>query len=160
MDHLDEKELYRNGINAFYTVEASFVVPMALLVVVFILQISFYMYGRCIAVQDSYLIAFKGSIMADAGDAGQNDYMYAYSEAILNGKYFGNDVPVLSITHEGKSIITKLETDTYHNAVDMLAPWLNGSWHIKASGKAESIDRSAGIRKMSRLQDIAEMALK
>lgn len=158
MGFLNKKKQDCIQIKAFYTVEASFVIPVALLVIAFIIQISFYMYARCIAVQDSYLIAFIGSIAND--DNAKNDFMHSYAEAVITDKYFGNTLPTFSVTEEGKKINTTIESDTYHNAVDMLAPWLTGSWHIKACGSAEILERSKGIRRMSRLEDIARNVVK
>ncbi len=44
------------------TAEASFIVPMALCLVVFVLYLAFYMYDRCAVEQDAYIHAYQKSI--------------------------------------------------------------------------------------------------
>ncbi len=45
----------------YMTVEASFIVPIVLILLVLIVRSSFLLYDRCVISQDSYLLVFRGS---------------------------------------------------------------------------------------------------
>lgn len=51
-----------DGQEGYMTVEAAFLMPMALCLVVFVLYLGFFLYDRCTLEQDAYLHAYQKSI--------------------------------------------------------------------------------------------------
>lgn len=53
------KEYRKAG--GYLTVEASLVIPLAVFLTGLIFYMTFYLYNRCAASQDAYMLAFRGS---------------------------------------------------------------------------------------------------
>lgn len=53
--------------NGYFTVEASLVMPLVIMIYLLIILCGFYLYNRCVISQDNYLLAFRGSRFTDAG---------------------------------------------------------------------------------------------
>lgn len=52
----------------YLTVEASFIMPIVLVIYLLIILCGFYLYNRCVISQDNYLLAFRGSRFTEAGE--------------------------------------------------------------------------------------------
>lgn len=48
-------------LKGYMTVEATYIVPVVLVIYVMLILCGFYLYDRCVIAQDNYLIAFRGS---------------------------------------------------------------------------------------------------
>lgn len=59
----------------YMTVEASFIVPIVLIILVLIIKSSFLLYDRCVMSQDSYLLVFRGSSFT-LGDKNYGEVIY------------------------------------------------------------------------------------
>lgn len=45
-----------------FTIEASIIIPIIIMITVMIIYVSFFLYNRCIISQKSYIVAFRGSM--------------------------------------------------------------------------------------------------
>lgn len=55
----------RTGSGAYMTVEASLIMPMVLCIYVVLIYAGYYLYNRCVATQDAYVLCFRESIYKD-----------------------------------------------------------------------------------------------
>ncbi len=53
-------------LNGYFTVEASFVMPIVVFLYMLIIGAGIFVYDRCVMSQDMYLIAFRGSRFSDS----------------------------------------------------------------------------------------------
>lgn len=67
----------KNALDAYFTVEAAFVVPMALFAVVMVVYLSFYMYDRCVLEQDCYVLSYRQSIEKGGAQRAGGDAFHA-----------------------------------------------------------------------------------
>lgn len=65
----------RKKCKGYMTVEASFIVPIVLIILVLIVKSSFFLYDRCVMSQDGYLLAFRGSSFT-LGDKDYGEIIY------------------------------------------------------------------------------------
>lgn len=56
-----------NAADAYFTVDAALIMPMVLALYVLIIYASFFMYDRCIAEQDAYILCMREGTRKDAG---------------------------------------------------------------------------------------------
>ena len=62
----------KNFADAYFTVEAAFVIPVVLFVFIMLLYLAFYLYDRCVMAQDCYIVSYRQSIEKGGADrAGQ-----------------------------------------------------------------------------------------
>ena len=68
-------------LNGYFTVEASFVIPLVLFLYMLIIVSGIFLYDRCVMSQDMYLIAFRGSRFSNsAPDYGEVIYAKSGNE--------------------------------------------------------------------------------
>ena len=68
-----EREFKKSGFKGiefkkaegYFTVEASLVMPLVIFLIGFIFYLTFYLYNRCAIAQDTYVLAFRGSLCSN-----------------------------------------------------------------------------------------------
>ncbi|MCR4904398.1 MAG: hypothetical protein K6A23_16190 [Butyrivibrio sp.] len=144
----------KKGIDAYFTVEAALVIPMAIGTMVFIIYTCFYLYGRCILTQDIYIMSFRASqITKEMGTTPQN-YVLENSEKILGQRYFGNNRPEIKTEVKGKEITVSAQNSTRHRALSNYFLMPNGAWGYRSKGKAYINDPPGSMRLKKRLLDL------
>lgn len=136
----------------YMTLEASLVAPMIICVFVLLIYFSYYLYGRCILSQDTYILAFRASISSD-------DAALVVSEKedrVLGRKYFGANRPKISVSASGKDIRVVGNTGVRHRAMGNYFLKPKGSWEYEAAGKAKKLEQIDHIRMVKRVKDIGE----
>ena len=141
-------------LSGAFTIEASVIIPLACFLFAGIIHLSFWMYGRALLAQDSYLLALRASLIKTEEDAGA--YVAERYAAQVKGRYFGNKKPEISGAEEGDNVKVKGKTETNHSARNLL--WKE-EWHINSRARAIDIDVPARIRKIDRIADLGKMAL-
>ena len=90
--HKSRRGLERDGkqhvreLDAYMTVEASFVIPMALCLIVLTIYLSFYMYNKCVLTQDCARAAIRNAAMKEG-----NTCPVPPQEEIFRDHYFMAD---------------------------------------------------------------------
>ena len=77
------------------TLEAALIVPMVICVITLLILFSYYLYGRCILSQDSYILAFRASVDADRYGSNPESTVLSKRDRVFGKKYFGSTKPVL-----------------------------------------------------------------
>ena len=137
------------------TLEASLVVPMIICVFALLIYFSYYLYGRCILSQDTYILAFRASISSE--DA--NLVVSEKEERVLGKKYFGAKKPVISVTESGKDIRVLGNTAVRSRAMGSYFLKPKSGWEYEAAGKARKLEQVDHIRMVKRVKDIGENLL-
>ena len=134
------------------------VIPVVIFIIAFLIYAAFLMYGRCLMVQDSYLLAFEASRVQDINDP--NMYVHENAPQKLGRKYFGNDLPEVRTWKKDNHIYVAMKTMTHHKAIDWYGLLVDKSWEIESQMRADVNDPPEKIRHMERIRDLAEMGLK
>lgn len=89
------KDLTGSVLNTggYMTVEAAFILPIAVFILAFLIRVSFYMYDRCTFDQDLYLICYRAGVRKD--DDRFEEQIYRNASLQLEGRYLGAEKPVL-----------------------------------------------------------------
>lgn len=147
-------------VGAYMSVEAAFIVPAAFFVMVFIIYGAFWVYGRCILSQDTYLVAMRAVNFYDyQGYSSYSDYAKDKADGQFGSKYFGNDKPVLTADDQGNKILAVAKTSAFHNGVAGYFKKLDKEWKSEARAVAKERDFSGKLRKVKRIKDAAEKVL-
>lgn len=76
----------RNKGNAYMTVEASLILPLAVMLCAFLIMLSFYLYAVCFLNQAAYIAAFRGSLYVHEGTGSRQAAAEAALEELLEQK--------------------------------------------------------------------------
>ena len=73
---------------AYMTLEASFIVPVAVMICVLVIMYLFYMYNNCVVYQDCYIAALRGSQIMDASTSEVRNKVIAYADELLDNQIY------------------------------------------------------------------------
>ncbi len=144
------------------TVEASFIVPMAVCVIVLLIYFSFYMYDRCVLSQDVYILAFRAAKEnASYKETAPEAYVGEHASEVAGRKYFGSSFPEFETTVTGADLMGKTVTvtgraETNHSAMGRYFLKPTGDWDYLAAGRAKARNYPKHIRMFTRLRDIGK----
>lgn len=141
-------------VNGYLTLEAAFLVPLAVFLFVFVIHFSFMLSGGAYLEQDAYVLTFRASMTKEEEDAAA--FVSGIAAAQTNHKYFGNTKPQVETTTDGKHVVVKLRMKTNRRAFDLAG---TADWETVFSGRAIRVDITKRIRKIDRIADLAKMAL-
>ncbi|RKM54991.1 hypothetical protein D6853_12225 [Butyrivibrio sp. X503] len=137
------------------TLEASLVVPMIICVFALLIYFSYYLYGRCVLSQDTYILAFRASISSE--DAGS--VVSEKEDGVLGRKYFGSGKPVISVSTSGKDIRVSGKSYVRSRAMGSYFLKPRSDWNYETAGKARKLKQIDHIRMVKRVKDIGENLL-
>lgn len=142
------------GPDAYFTVEAALVIPIALSILVMIIYMSFYLYDRCVMAQDCYVLSYRQSIeKGNADRAGQEKIREQ-----LGGKLFmlsGMDAG----SSAGGTIRVKTEAAMDPPLFGLPVFEEENHWKIAVERKARKTDPPRDYRRVRRLLYLASKAL-
>ena len=138
------------------TLEASLIVPMVICVFCLIIYFSFYLYGRCMLSQDTYILAFR-AVTTNLPDYEDDPASYVMSKAKdkAGNKYFGSSEPAFEADVSGDEVLVRGRSDAHHAAMGRYFLKPQEGWEYEAAGRATGIEYSENIREMTRFKDFA-----
>ncbi|SFQ21540.1 hypothetical protein SAMN04487928_12420 [Butyrivibrio proteoclasticus] len=122
--------------------------PMAICVFVIIISFAYYLYGRCILSQDTYILAFRTSIL--------DTKEYTKTDEKLGNKYFGSTKPVIKTEVNENEVIVRGYANVRTRAMGNFFLMPKTGWDYMAAGKAKDLSCIKHIRKIKRYKDIGE----
>ncbi|AOZ95102.1 hypothetical protein [Butyrivibrio hungatei] len=144
----------------YMTLEASLIVPMVICVFVVLIFFTYYLYGRCVLSQDSYILAFRASINKTAEfKEDPEGYVAAKMDQVLGNKYFGSEKPTVHTRVNGKEIIVTGSNTVRTKAMGRYFLKPKTGWDYIAAGKAKKLDQIKHMRRVKRLKDIAQRSV-
>ncbi len=139
------------------TLEASLVMPMVICVLALLVYFSFFLYGRCVLAQDSYVLAFRATALRE--DETPSSYVAQNAETVAGRKYFGNRSVSFDTSVSGKEVRVTGTGETKHGAMGAYFLKPRGSWGYSAQARATGRQYAGHIRKLTRLKDIGKEIL-
>lgn len=138
-------------MKGYFTVEASLIMPVVVMIWGLMVCLNFYVYDSCILFQDTYSITFRASAKS-IDDNAQKEYILKQWKSQCGDKYFSvtdNDIEVtVNRSIHIKSIINMNWSDTLY--------WFrqkNGS-QIAVQLEVKKINPAQFVRKMRRMEKI------
>lgn len=152
---MKKKEIKRcRGWEAYFTVEAVLVFPMALYICVFIIYSGFYTYDRCVIEQDAYRAALQGSSIY------RQDNREVYNAAedtlrtLMTDKYIAADCTFMIRVQQDVSITIEGSTIMPFHGLALLTG--QEDWYIKETAKSKCMNPVFFIRMCRQLENAKE----
>ncbi len=146
----------RREFDAYMTVEAAFVIPIATFIMAVIIYFSFYMYGRCILAQDVYVLGFRASIFYEQrGYQSPADYVNDKAYLQTANRYFASGEPQINGGQSGKNVTVSGNIKTLSGPGAAYFQGLPARLTYEAQGSARIYDMPGSLRKIRRIKDIA-----
>ncbi len=147
--------------NAYMTVEASFLLPMVLCVIVVLIYTSFFLYDRCLLGQDAYILCMRESYRKDEDlhrgpDAGQ---VQANAERQMGSKYFAVTEFCGCASADGKIVRYTGSASTLPQVFGEYFLMPKGIWNIQFGMSAKQSDPPLAIRSYRRKKAILQGVL-
>ncbi len=76
------------NIAGYLTVEASFLVPLMVVILIIVIYWSFYIYNNCVIYQDCYIAALRGCQLMDMKDSEIRNKVEKYVNDLLDNQLF------------------------------------------------------------------------
>ena len=139
----------------YMTLEASLLMPMVICILTLLIYFTYYLYGRCIISEDSYILAFRATV-SDKGGAPYDPEGYVAEKAsdVAGKKYFGSEKPQFTSEISGKDVRVVGKSSTRHRATGRYFLKPSGSWGFEAAGRATKRQYTRHIRILTRLSDL------
>lgn len=75
-------------VSAYITLEASFIMPLSIMILLITIYFSFYLYNQCVVYQDCYLASLRGSQIMDADSSFVEKKVYEEINKLLDNQVF------------------------------------------------------------------------
>lgn len=137
--------------NAYMTVEAAFLMPMAVAGVVFTIYLGFYLYNLCVIHQVAYTAALRGSLERNLSQSEVQQYTEQELEKLIDGR-------LMAISHIEKEVkvgISKVEVYISAEIEMPFAAFISdkiGIWRIQKTAEAGRIDPVFVIRNIRKIE--------
>ena len=142
------------GWEAYFTVEAVLVFPLALYICIFIIYSGFYIYDRCVIGQDAYRAALRGSSIY------RQDNREVYNAAedtlkmLMSDKYIAAECSYVIKVQQDADITTEGSTVMPFRGLALLTG--QEDWHIKETAKSRCLNPVFFIRMCRQLENAME----
>lgn len=150
-----DKKIEGRRYNAYFTVEASFILPMVMAIFVILIHSAYMLYGKCLLTQDTYILCFRASILSEDNNMSPTEYINSHKDKQFGNRYIGNKKPVISAAQNGKTIKASAETEANHRAMGRYFLIPQDGYQTKARAKVSIFENAKHIRKLTRIKDIA-----
>lgn len=105
----------KKRISGYITLEASFIIPLTIMVLIMVIYFTFYLYNQCVVYQDCFLASLRGSQIIDAEETFVQRKVYEEAKSLLENQvyeYSNNptvEVSLLQVKVDAKSNIRIIE---------------------------------------------------
>lgn len=95
--------------DAYFTLEASYIIPIAIIVFMIIIYFTFYLYNHCVVSQSVYLAALRGQQLKNVSNSAVQGYINEQLDELLGEqvfqyqKQYSSSVSLLNITVKAES---------------------------------------------------------
>ncbi len=152
-----QKSKVQKWTDAYFTVEASFIIHMVLVIFVLLIYLSFYLYDRCLIAQDAYILCFRSSILKEEQDKTQA--VLAGREKQYGTKYFAVKNSTGNASMNGKWLEMQGEIRIFPSVFQRHFLMPSEGWQIGYKAKAKETDPVKGFRRFTRIQAIVKKAV-
>lgn len=139
---MDKKERKQNG---YMTLEASLLMPLAVVVVIFLLHLCFYLYNQCILRQVAYTAALRGSLLKEAGNEEIEAYTTQQVSRLLEDRLLAVKEPKISVEVTLTRVRVKVSMSIHSPLLESFFPG-SGIWEFQDEAVAKRLDGVSFIR--------------
>ena len=82
------KGFLKKKMRAYMTIEASFIVPLTVMLCILIMMFLFFLYNNCVVYQDCYIAALRGSQVMDASVSEVKEKVSEYAYELLDNQIY------------------------------------------------------------------------
>lgn len=141
-------------VKGYFTVEASLLMPLVIFLIGFIFYLTFYLYNRCVIAQDTYVLAFRGSLCSnfccEKNPEEVRQFIIGKSAGQFGKKYMGIAALDSSVKADKRKI--SVEASGILAAAFTRQLGLENKWKFGGNGQAERICPTRCIRKFRLLK--------
>ena len=130
---------------------------MALCVIVLLIYFAFFLYGKCLLTQDTYILAFRATVQgSEEWEDNPAGFVADRAGDVLSNKYFGNRMPRVTTTRAGKTVIVTGRSEARHSAMGRYFLKPKEGWDYEVSSRATKRENPKHIRTLKRLKDLGK----
>lgn len=150
---------WKRTLAGYMTVEASLILPMVLCIYTILIYTGYFLYNRCIATQDAYVLCFRESIHKDST-------LWSYPDGSVVREEEDDQVgdKYLALKSKSTEVSTERSNIRYSGEGSVAPPLFGGSvimpqdiWTFEYGMSARHTDPPLNIRKARRVYDLAHM---
>jgi hypothetical protein len=149
------------GINGYMTIEASLIMPLVIGVYLFLIFSGFFLYSKCVLIQDTYLKCFRASVFTYWEEGfGEVSYGFLANKSATEARGYirsrddFSKYPFFVLTNEDISVyqmsLLGLDTYTQINVKGTSPTFVWSDYEINFTAKATAVDPIKHIRKTRR----------
>ncbi|MBQ9990866.1 MAG: pilus assembly protein [Lachnospiraceae bacterium] len=131
--------------NAYMTVEASLIMPLVLLGIVFILFLGFYLYNVCILRQVAYTAALRGSLLTEGSNAEIEEYTEEQLMELVGNRLIAVEDMEYQVEVSLTKVKVKIFLQTYSPLTDLFFEKAS-LWKFEDEAVAKRLDMVSFIR--------------
>ena len=147
-------------LDAYMTVEASFIVPCAAFIIALIIYLAFYMYGRCMLSQDTYIVGYRAVTFYERqGFSSASEYVVERADAQFGNKYFSSIKPQIQPSQKGDELTLISKSALLHNGISGYFKKLKGNFEYEQGASTLKVNPAGKLRKLKRIGDVAKKAV-
>lgn len=143
----DKRKMWK----AAMTVEASFLMPLAVAGVVFTIYMGFYLYNLCVIQQVAYTAALRGSLERNLSQNEVQQYTERELEKLIQGRLLAIDRIEKEVRVNLSSVEVQIEAVIKMPMHSFLSEKI-GLWHIEEKAKANRLNPVFVIRGIRKLK--------
>jgi len=139
----------KKWLKGSYTVEASFLLPVILSVIVLVIYLSFYLHDRAVLSSAAYTAALRGSQMKEGSDIAGD--VTKQAEELIRNRLLGTTEVETRVESNGSSIVVSYGGTVRIPGGALLCKYLTGGKDyipVQASAKAATSDAVSFIRRI------------
>lgn len=141
-------------VKGYFTVEASLVMPLVIFLIGFVFYLTFYLYNRCVIAQDTYVLAFRGSLCSnfccEKNPEEVRQFIVGKSAEQFGKKYMGITSLDNSVKVDKRKI--SVEASGVLAAAFTRQLGMENKWRFEAKGQVERICPTECVRKVRLLK--------
>ena len=144
-------------LDAYMTVEAAVIIPMATFMIALIIYLAFFKYGKCILSQDAYLLGLRASLFYESqGYGSASEYISDKKDEQISGKYFGSKVDSINADESGKTIYVEGELTTTRGSMGGFFNSIPTAFNAQIHENIKKHDSPGSLRTLKRIEDLAK----
>lgn len=151
--HRCGKRHHDQEIAAYFTVEASYIMPIVLMIFIIIIYLAFYLYDRCLFAQDSYILCYRESYVKNVRN--RPEELRSRASRQFGTKYFALRGQSFQTAEEKNSITMQGSAFLIPSAFSGSLPMPERTCSIRYSTGAKYTDPPLDIRRYRRIRYIA-----
>ncbi len=135
----------RKNCYGYMTVEASFIIPWVVFIIVWIIYLGYFEYDRCLLFQDNYMLASQTASAIRTTD-GQSEWMHAHMRDQFGKKYMGTGRVDASGEVTGSQVTVLSSLSVRHPLIYHAGMIPSSNWHISDEVHVDNYSFTRRIR--------------